>query len=300
MMSLTPLILLVGALVGAGVYVLVRALIPTQPSLAAAVDHLTTTPQETSRALDAPPEGLEERLGSWAERALTQLPLIVTPRRDLALIGWSTRTFYGKKVKAALSGFAMPVIFTAVAYLLQFQLPIIGSVGAMLVLGVVFFFLPDLEVRQKASEERQHYSKVLASYVDFVALARSGGAGPAQAMTEAASIGDHELFIRIRQLIERSRLRGTDSWNDLRELGEEIGVHDLNEIADIIRLSGEEGASIKENLHARARSMRNAQLRDEQSAANAQSERLAAPVAMLAITFIALLIAPALLNLLTY
>lgn len=296
---MTSIILFVGATTGAGLFLLIRATLPSQPALSPAVERLTAAP-ETTRGSDVELEGSEERLGAWAERTLTQLPLIITPRRDLALIGWSARTFYGKKVKAALVGLALPAILSALAYIAQIPLPMVGSVGAMLVLAVVFFLLPDLEVRQRAAEERLHYSKVLSSYVDFVALSRNGGAGPAQAMTEAASIGDHELFARIRQLIERSRLRGTDAWNDLRELGEEIGVNDLNEIADIIRLSGEEGASIKDNLHARARSMRNAQLRDEQGAANARSEGMVAPLAILAITFIALLITPSILNLLTY
>lgn len=296
---MTPIVLLVGATLGAGLFVLIRAAMPAQPALSSAVERLTAAP-DAAQSPDAEPEGFEERLGAWAERTLTQLPLIITPRRDLALIGWTSRTFYGKKAKAALFGLSLPAILSALAYIAQIPLPVIGSVGAMLVLALVFFLLPDLEVRQRATEERQHYSKVLASYVDFVALSRNGGAGPAQAMTEAASIGDHELFARIRQLIERSRLRGTDAWNDLRDLGEEIGVNDLNEIADIIRLSGEEGASIKDNLHARARSMRNAQLRDEQGVANARSEGMVAPLAILAVTFIALLITPSILNLLSY
>ena len=75
---------------------------PTQPALSSAVERLTAAP-DASQSPDAEPEGFEERLGAWAERTLTQLPLIVTPRRDLALIGWSSRTFYGKKAKAALS-----------------------------------------------------------------------------------------------------------------------------------------------------------------------------------------------------
>ena len=46
--------------------------------------------------------------------------------------------------------------------------------------------------------------------------------------------------------------------------------------------------------------MRNAQLRDEQGVANARSEGMVAPLAILAVTFIALLITPSILNLLSY
>lgn len=295
---MTPLVLLLGAGIGTGLYLIIRALAPAQPALPAALDRLTATPT-IEQDLAAPPHGLEERLGAWAERATAQLPMIVTPERDLALIGWSTRKFYGQKAMAALAGLLFPVIMSIIAYLAQFTFPIPLTIGAMLLLAAVFFFLPDIEVRQRAATQRTHYKRIIAAYVDFVALSRIGGASATQAMSDAARVGDNELFLRIQQMIERSRLRGTSAWNDLRELGDELGVKELHEIADIVRLSGEEGASIWENLRSHAHSMRNAQLRTEQGAANARSESMALPLAILAFAFIGLLITPSLLTLAT-
>lgn len=295
---MTPLILLLGGGIGAGLYLIIRALTPVQPALSAAIDRLSTT-AVVDQQPTLPPQGLEERLGAWAERATAQLPMIVTPERDLALIGWSTRKFYGQKAMASLVGFLFPVIMSVIAYLGQFILPIPLTIGAMLLLAAVFFFLPDLELRQRAAAQRTHYRRIIAAYVDFVALSRIGGASATQAMSDAARVGDNELFVRIQQMIERSRLRGTSAWNDLRELGDELGVRELHEIADIVRLSGEEGASIWENLRSHAHSMRNAQLRTEQGAANARSESMALPLAVLAFAFIGLLIAPSLLTLAT-
>lgn len=295
---MTGLVLLLGAIAGAGVYLLIRAAIPTQPALGAALERLSSSaPLPSSSTPDLPEQGLEERFGAWVERTVAQIPGIITPHKDLALIGWSPAKFYGQKGLASLAGLLFPPAITAIAFVAQIPLPIPLTVGLMLVLAAGFFFIPDLEVRQRAARQRTHYSKVLAAYIDFVALARIGGASASQAMRDAALIGDNELFLRIRQLIERSRLRGTNAWNDLRELGDELGVKELHEIADIIRLSGEEGASIWENLRAHARSMRNAQLRTEQGSANARSESLSMPVAVLAFAFIGLLIAPALLGL---
>lgn len=295
---MTSLVLILGAVVGAGLYLIIRALLPTQPALPAAIDRLSTT-AAVDHPSALPPKGLEERLGEWAERLTSQLPMIVTPERDLALIGWSTRKFFGQKAMAALVGFLFPVIMSVIAYLAQISLPIPITTGAMLVLAIVFFFLPDLEVRQRAAKQRDHYRRIIAAYVDFVALSRMAGASATQAMSEAARVGDNELFARIQQMIERSRLRGTSAWNDLRELGDELGVRELHEIADIVRLSGEEGASIWENLRSHAHSMRNAQLRTEQGEANGRSESMAIPLAVLAFAFLGLLIAPSLLTLTT-
>lgn len=293
-----PLVLLLGAGIGAGIYLALRALIPTQPALAAALDRLSTTHVPT-QSPQLPPRGLEERLGAWAEQATARLPGVVTPDRDLALIGWTTRKFYGQKAMASLAGLLFPLIMGTLAYMSGLPAPIPLTVGAMLILAAIFFFLPDLEVRQRAATQRTHYRRIIAAYVDFVALSRIGGASATQAMSDAAAVGDNELFHRIQQLIERSRLRGTSAWSDLRELGEELGIKELHEIADIVRLSGEEGASIWENLRAHAHSMRNAQLRTEQGSANARSESMAIPLAVLAFAFLGLLISPSLLTLVT-
>lgn len=294
---MTPLVLLLGGGIGAGLYLIIRALTPTQPALSAAISRLTATTSDPTASL--PPSDFQERLGMWAERVVAQLPMIVTPDRDLALIGWTTRKFYGQKALASLVGFAFPVVMTAAAYLMQITLPLPMTLGVMLLLAIVFFFLPDIEVRQRAATQRTHYRRIIAAYVDFVALARISGASATQAMSDAARVGDNELFIRIQQMIERSRLRGTSAWTDLRELGEEIGVKELHEIADIVRLSGEEGASIWENLRSHAHSMRNAQLRTEQGAANARSESMTIPLTVLVFAFVGLLLTPSLLTLVT-
>lgn len=233
----------------------------------------------------------------WAERVVAQLPMLVTPDRDLALIGWSSRKFYGQKALAALVGFAFPAVMSLAAYLAQISIPIPMTLGVMLILAVLFFFLPDIEVRQRAAAQRTHYRRIIAAYVDFVALSRIAGASATQAMSDAARVGDNELFVRIQQMIERSRLRGTSAWGDLRELGDEIGVKELHEIADIVRLSGEEGASIWENLRSHAHSMRNAQLRTEQGAANARSESMTIPLTVLVFAFVGMLLTPSLLSL---
>lgn len=293
------LILLLGAGIGAGLYLIIRAFTPPQPALPAALDHLSATTSSLDREAAARPQGLEEILGAWAEQAAANLPLIVVPEKDLALLDWTTRKYFGQKAMAALAGLLFPIVISSIAFLADITFPIPLTVGTMLLLAGVFFLLPGIEVRQRAAKQRVFYRKVLAAYVDFVALSRMGGASATQSMRDAAEIGDTPLFHRIGQLIERSRLRGTAPWNDLRELGDELGIRELHEIADIIRLSGDEGASIWDNLRSHAQSMRNAQLRSEQGAANAKSESMSLPIAVLAAAFLGLLITPSMLTLIS-
>ena len=82
-------------------------------------------------------------------------------------------------------------------------------------------------------------------------------------------------------------------------LADELGVPELADLADIMRLSGEEGAQVYATLRARSSAMRTAILTGEQGKANEVSERMVVPGSLLGVVFIALLLTPALLRLFT-
>ena len=81
-----------------------------------------------------------------------------------------------------------------------------------------------------------------------------------------------------------------------RGLTDELGLPELDDFADIMRLSGEEGASVYANLRARSAAMRTAMLNDELAQANAVGERMTIPGSLLGVIFMALLVAPSLLR----
>ena len=82
----------------------------------------------------------------------------------------------------------------------------------------------------------------------------------------------------------------------LHALSDELGLPELDDFADIMRLSGEEGASVYTNLRARSAAMRTAMLNDEIAEANAVGERMTIPGSLLGVIFMALLVAPSLLR----
>lgn len=290
------LTLLCGALVGLGVWLVVRGLLWAPSDLSAALQRLEATPLTDRDARTAAPTA-KDRFGVTVEKVTGSFPFVTVPHRDLALLDRSVADFYAEKGMAAFLGLLFAPLLTSVLPILAgFPISIPLSVGSMLLLAAVLFMVPDVDVRNRASAARARFRRALASYVDFVALEKIGGAGTIQAMTSAASVADSWIFRRIQQTIERANLRGSHPWTDLKSLGDELGIKDLGEIADIIRLSGEEGAAIWENLRARSRSMRSQQVRSDQSRSNATSEILSAPIALLAVSFMGLLITPALLT----
>ncbi len=70
----------------------------------------------------------------------------------------------------------------------------------------------------------------------------------------------------------------------------------MDDFADIMRLSGEQGASAYTSLRARAAGMRTALLNDDLAEANAIGERMSIPGSLLGVIFMALLVAPSLIR----
>ena len=129
-----------------------------------------------------------------------------------------------------------------------------------------------------------------------LALERNNGSGVRQAMESAAEVGDSWVFTRLSEELTRSRWSGQPPWDALHALADELGLPELDDFADIMRLSGEEGASVYTNLRARSAAMRTAMLNDEIAEANAVGERMTIPGSLLGVIFMALLVAPSLLR----
>jgi len=112
----------------------------------------------------------------------------------------------------------------------------------------------------------------------------------------AAGVGDSWVFRRIREELAYSNWSGEPPWEALRRLSTQLGVTELTDLADIVRLSGEEGAQIYAQLRARSAAMRSAMLHAELARANEIGEKLSIPMSVLGVVFLVILIAPALLR----
>jgi Flp pilus assembly protein TadB len=295
---------LAGAVAGLGVALVVRELLPAQPQLAAALDRLAPPRPNAAPTAQEPPGDaartgrLETRVGLLAQRYLTGLPLLSVPTRELALLRIPVVRHLGQKVLLGLLGLLFPVLFTAVARSVGLALPLAFPAVSALVLAAGMFLLPEMEVRRKAAAAREEFARATSAYLDLTALERAAGAGATQALEQAATVGDSWVFVRLREQLTRARLSGTAPWDGLHELASELALPELSDLADIMRLSGEEGAAVADTLRARSRGLRTALLTKEQTRANEDSERMVVPVAVLGLIFLVLLGAPAIVRIL--
>lgn len=288
------MMMLAGALIGFGLALGVIWFTPAVPDLADALRRLQDTPTRSSARARA--TSGKERLGVWAMRTLPAGLWVRTPSRELAVLRIPLARFYGEKLTFAVLGFAIPIGlagFLAVLGLpLPFPVPALGCV----VLAAVMFFIPNYNAIDEAKKARLEFTRALGAYVELVALERTNGAGVRQAMESAAEVGDSWVFTRLSEELTRSRWSGLPPWDALHTLAGELGLPDLDDFADIMRLSGEEGAATYATLRARSAAMRTAMLNDELTEANAIGERMSIPGSLLGVIFMAILLAPSLLR----
>ncbi len=289
------IILLVGAMGGVGLAIVVAELLPRPPRLSAALERLGTTQTETADD-DA---DLRTRLGLWAQKNLPPLPGMQIPARDLAVIGRTQVEHMSNRVILCGLGLILPTLVSVVTWLMGSPPPVLVPAIAGPALGLLLYWIADVQVRAQAKEAREEFSRAVAAYLELVAAERKRGAPTSQALEEAARIGQSWVFVRIRQELTRARYAGISPWTGLKSLAEELGVIELGEVADIMRLSGEQGASVYESLRARGRSMRTQLLNEEHTQANKVSEQMTIPMTCLGLILAAILLTPPLLQLIT-
>lgn len=279
---------------GIGLWALAVYLFPPRPALGAVLVH-TTAPPAPAPILATDDTGWAARLGRPAVAPLRALGL-PGPRlaKDLAVIGRSTSTHLAEKATLTAAGLLLPVLLTVVLTVAGlgpgFEFPIIAG----LVLAAVGFVLPDLQARSEAAKLRTGFRHALSAYLDLVWITLAGGAGVDSALGDSVNIGRGWAFEQIRRALDTARLTRTTPWATLRQLGEELDVTELAELAASVSLAGTEGAKVRTSLAAKATALRTHQITEAEGDAQAATERMSLPVMALFLGFLAFIAYPAL------
>ncbi|HEV7934177.1 MAG TPA: type II secretion system F family protein [Actinomadura sp.] len=299
--------LLAGAVFGIGVFLLVRALFPPRPGLAAslaAFDAAARRRDEDARAGRVPASrekvgGLRSKLGrrlarfyeeqGWEQR---------TVRADLAILERSFEAFLATKflLPAAALVF-IPVLVGYFALLgMGTSLTVPLWLGALF--AAVFFFFPDLQLRQEAAQRRRDFRHVVGAFLDLVAMNLAGGRGVPEALMTAAQVGEGWAIHRIRDALANARITGQTPWQALGHLGDEIDVAELRDLSAALGLVADDGAKVRQSLSARAASMRSRQLSEIEGKAGERSQSMLVAQLLLCTGFLVFLAFPALMRVL--
>lgn len=286
-----------GILVTAGLVGLAWRAIPAEPDLADALDRLSSTPTPVRSTVYAGDR--HERVGWWAMRHLPTHWLRGAPVQDLAILRMPAARLYGDKLTSAVLGLIAVPFLSALALALQYPVPWPIPVAGSLAAAVGLWFAPDLTVRRQAAQARSEFTGALGTFVELVAMERQAGSGARQALETAATVGDSWVFARIAEELARSGWSGQPPWDALTALADELGLPALADLADIMRLSGEEGAQVYATLRARTTALRTQQRTDAHAAANSAAEKMTLPSLLMGMVFVIILVGPSLAALLT-
>ena len=296
-------ILLAGALAGTGVTMVLAGLVPTRPHLHAALVRLD--PRATSNTgYRAQPSRNTSRFGGLDRARAQILPQLVETfglarfACDLNLVDQKPEDLAARKVGYALAGLAFPAVVTLALGFLGVHPPVVIPGFVSLALAAVGFVLPDVDLRDRATVAREAMRRAACVFLELVALERAADAGPTEALDRAAAIGGSRQFARIRDALLRAELAGEPPWQGLADLAETTVVAELGDVADIMRMSSQDGAAVYATLRARAASLRTQLLAIDTAKANAASEHMVVPVALLGVAFMVLIGYPAIARLL--
>ncbi len=270
--------LALGAGVGLGVFLVGRALLGRRVPLAVAL-----------AMLDRPVlVGPERRRGGHAVAVLKGLGLDFGRRRgDLRVSGRSVERHAVDKVAAATVGLGTPLAMAVLARAGGATVPLGLVTVAALGFGVGGFILPDVLLRDAAKARRAAFATALSAYLDLVNVLLAGSSGTETALVAAAEAGDGWVFAELRGALVRAEATRTSPWEAFADLGNDVGVGELQELAASVRLAGEQGARIRSSLAAKAASLRGHQLARAEASAQAASERMAVPNVLMFLGFLA-------------
>ncbi|TPQ22104.1 type II secretion system F family protein [Streptomyces sporangiiformans] len=293
--------IVIGAVMGLGVYVLVRALMPSKRSAISQVARIDAMRargaayESSHRAADAGRIGsVRAQVGArvaefymqqgWEQRSL---------RADLAVLDRSWENFLATKVLLSAAGLFFGPFLFAIVWTLGFGDSPIIPVWLALLFAVIFFLLPDLEVRRDAADKRRDLRRVIGAYLDLVSMSLAGGRGLPEALMAAAEISDGWATQRIRNALADARITGISQWQALGSLGEELGVEELKDLSASLALVADDGAKVRESLASRAETMRHRELADIEGSAGEKSQSMLVAQLLLCAGFLVFLIFPA-------
>ncbi|WP_328980704.1 type II secretion system F family protein [Streptomyces canus] len=293
-MNLLPVVV-TGGTVGAGFALLVRELLRPQPALGPALARSAPA----TLTMPEPELDREEKWGRWLLARLERLPGVRIPTTNLALLGQGPGQFMLKKTALAALGLLCPVIATIPWIIAGVSLPFYVPAGVGLLIAGLLFITPDLAVRDQAKRAREEFAHALSAYLDLVALKRAADAGPAEALKKAAEAGEGWPFLYLQGALRRARLEKIPPYEALTQLAHEYHLPVLDDVADIMRGSATDGAAVYKALRARTAALNAELLADQAAEANAASEKMTAPGALLAVLVMLLMAFPAVIRMLT-
>lgn len=200
---------------------------------------------------------------------------------QLRVLGKSQEQHAYEKFIAMIAGFAIPLMFAGILNLagvgLNWALVSVASIG----LAILGFVYPDMPLAEQVKKRQSAFRSSLSAYLDLVSIFVAGGSGPEAALQQAADTGGGWAFEEIRAALRRAKISGETPWGALDELGGELDIRELRDLAATINVAGTHGGRIRESLTAKADAMRYSEASYIEAEEERRSEQMVVPTSIM-------------------
>jgi len=308
-------VVLLGMGFGAGLFLLLRIISPPQVPLAVALGRvdaaaISSQPLRSRAAVTVGPgrfgllgrriQSVEWLLGERYAAQLAERGVLGTDlRADLALLDRDERSYTARKLLVALATLVLaPVVLVPLSVALS--APWLVGAWAAVLCAAVAFVLPDARVRRAAAIRRKDFATAISAYLDLVAMRAASGSGITEALRDAARIGSGPTFAMVQEALDNARMSGRSPAAGLGQLGEELDILELRQLAAQVHLIDASGAQAEASLRSKADALRQRQLADAQGGANERSQTMLVGQVLLALGFLIFLGYPAFAQVLSF
>ena len=236
----------------------------------------------------ADPHGIEGPPATCEGLGLLDVETVLERRQGAAR---NRRRQHG--LRHGIAGLLVPNLAAAGLVLIGLQVPLGLVAVCSLATATAGFVMPDFVLRDEADKRRRAFRHTLSSYLDLVNVLLAGGAGIETALYAAADAGDGWGYQTIRTELQRARLTGQSPWDTFATLNKRLGINELAELAASVSLAGSHGARNRRLTRREGRHLRGHQIAETEAAAEAATERMTIPVAVLLFGFLVFIAYPA-------
>ncbi|WP_214106727.1 type II secretion system F family protein [Acrocarpospora catenulata] len=303
-----------GGVLGLGLFLLIRALFPPRPGLVKQLAALERA-RAGEEAVRAPLVAVDEEVSQFRQALGVRLARFYAARgwevrsirADLTLLGKSFEGFLATKVLLGVSGLlAFPFLVGWLA-LMGWGVSLHVPFWSALLVSVVFFLLPDAQIRRDAAVRRRDFRHAVGAFLDLVAMNLAGGRGVPESLLMAVSVGSpaspngsaadsagsNWAMERIREALANARIVGITPWQALGQLGDEINVDELRDLSAALGLVADDGAKVRSSLTARSATLRRRELAEIEGKAGERSQSMLVAQLLLCAGFVIFLSYPA-------
>lgn len=236
-------------------------------------------PVNAGRASASPSDDLRARIGRAGAGIVTRVGVDVDQLATrLRILDKPIEQHVYEKLFAASAGFGLPIVASLVIVAADVAVNPIVILALSTVLAAAGFVYPDLPLADQVAARRREFRHSLSSFLDLVTIIMAGGGGIETALTGAAEAGEGWPFEQIRDALRRARMTRRTPWETLSDLGDELGIDELAELAASVSLAGGHGARVKDSLTAKADALRSALAAETEAASETQTEKMILPV----------------------